>query len=205
MPRYSEMEDVGDAGGNDQVVGWVNGTMDEVGTDAMVQGVKGGVEALIPAEVPDDVMDDRDDDLGVALDVELAEVLGMEDVDGVMSDTFSAGALSYATAAGWRGTEEHSAQTAGPGRAARELEGLLEATAGAAPGFPKEGVEELELREVLVGAEKDAIEGPGDTGDIKAMEVGVGDLNKLFKTLCLVMYRLAWLRPRSVWPEPRPS
>ena len=58
------------------------------------------------------------------------------------------------------------------------------------PGGPREGVEELELRGVLVGAEGDVIEedvieenvieGPGDTGDIKALESGVGDLNKSF-------------------------
>ena len=59
--------------------------------------MKGGVEAFIPAEVSDDVINDCGDDLGVALDAGVAKVLGVEDVDGVMSDTFVTGARSSAT------------------------------------------------------------------------------------------------------------
>ena len=138
-PRYNGTDGVGDAGVDDQVVGRVR--MRWVESEAMVQGVKQGVGAFIPAEVSDDVMNNRDDDLGVALDVGVAEVLGVEDVDGVVSDTFVTGARSFATDVEGRGTEEYSARTAGPGRAARELEELVEATA-AAPGVPREEVKE---------------------------------------------------------------
>ena len=151
VPRYGEKDDVGGAGGDDQVVGRGDRAMDGDRTDAIEQGVKGGVEALVPADVLDDVVDDRDDSLGFALDGEVGEALSVEDVEGVMSDTFVAGALLYATAAGGRGTGELSARTAEPGRAARELEELVEATA-AAPGVPREEGKELELREALVRA-----------------------------------------------------
>ena len=68
-----------------------------------------------------------------------------------------------------------------PGQAARELE-ALEAMAGAAPGGPREGGEELELWGALVGAEEDIIEEDVIEEDvIEAMESGVGNLNKSFK------------------------
>ena len=80
-PRYTETDDVRDKGDNNQVVGWVR--LRWVESEAMVQGVKGGVEVLIPEEVSDDVMDNCADDLGVVLDAGVAKVLGVEDVDCV--------------------------------------------------------------------------------------------------------------------------
>ena len=119
-PRYSGTDGVGDTGVNDQVV-------------------KGGVEVLIPVEVSDNVMDDRVDDPRV-----VAEVLGVGDLSGIMSDNFVAGGPSSVTDVARSGIGERSVRPR-PGRAAQELGGLVVDTAGAALAGPREGAEELEL------------------------------------------------------------
>ena len=99
--------------------------------------MKGSVEVLIPVEVSDDVMDDRVDDPRV-----IAEVLGVGDVSGIISDNFVAGGPSSVTDVARRGIGERSVQPR-PVRAAHELGGLMVDTAGAALAGPREGAEEL--------------------------------------------------------------
>ena len=174
VPRYDEKDDIGGVGDDDQVVGRDDEAMVVDETDAIERDAKGGVEALVPADVLEGVMDDRADGLVVALDVGTADVPGVEDVERVTSDTFVSGGLSCATAVGGRGIAGLNARRGGPERAARELEELVEATA-AVPGVPREEVKGPELREALVGAENDVIEGPGGPGVIKAVEFGVSN------------------------------